>query len=123
MAVVKSCAFLWTALIAAQATAVDVRQILHAKYQELNRAIVRNDAKGMERWVLANCEVGFVYVSKGKGKYDRKQFIQGLKDQMRFTKKVDRSTQRIAARGLSGKQAIVSLASDFKGNSRSMARA
>jgi hypothetical protein len=96
------------------AMAEDVGSILRKRYDSLNAAQKKNDIRSIEKWFKAHCTGDFTYTSKDKNKYKLVDFLNGLRDQARITKKVDGSSLSVATVSLTASKAVLTTKSDYK---------
>ncbi|MEZ0324715.1 MAG: hypothetical protein ACAH95_02315 [Fimbriimonas sp.] len=100
---------------ASLAHAEDLHSLLVKHYNELNAAIQKRDQAAAEKWIKANLAPGFLCTSKDKLKYDAKGFLQGLKDQMKLTRKVEFSKLVVGKPSIKGNRLSLNTHNDFKG--------
>jgi hypothetical protein len=77
--------------------------------------MLKNDIKSAEKWVLKYCSAGFIYTSKDKVKYNRKAFLEGLRQQMKAVKTVETSKFALGTVSITGSKLSVKSVSDFVG--------
>jgi hypothetical protein len=93
----------------------DPKPTLEARYRQFNEATAKNDGKAMVAWYTRNATSGFKYTSKDGNTYVRKDFIDGLRDQVKSIKKPLRSTFKVLRVTTKGKEATAVVSTDFEG--------
>jgi hypothetical protein len=102
-------------VLAALAPAQDLQKILNDRYQELNRAITRSDSDAIKRWVERHVTTDFSYKSMDGHTFNRDQFLKGLQDQVKTTKRVISSSMRPERPSVRNNSATIEVKADFKG--------
>lgn len=93
----------------------DLKPTLEARYRQYNEAAAKNDGKAMIGWYTRNASPTFKYTSKDGNTYTRKDFLDGLREQVKSIKKPLRSTYKVVKVVTKGKEATAIVTTDFEG--------
>lgn len=97
---------------------VDAKAVLRARYDEFNTAMGKNNSPALMGWLKSNLDPTFVYRSKDGNTYGYKDFVDGLRDQLKSTEKVKKCEMKLGSIVVNGKSAKVTYKSDFEGQVR-----
>jgi hypothetical protein len=111
----KAAPLLLLLLLTSLAGAQNLQKTLHDRYQALDRVLMGKDFKAVSNWVNSYCTPDFTFTSKDKQKYNRKAFLEGLRQQIAATKKVIRSEEHPGTPQVKAGVATVKVSSLFEG--------
>ena len=104
-----------TLLISASATGRDLRSQINERYQELNRAITKRDAKAVEGWISKYGAADLTFRSRDHREYTRKAFVQDQLQQISLLKEVMTSRIKVGNPTPSGSTMKVNVVTDLEG--------